>query len=219
MLYTTRITLHPAEGAYCKQRSSGLPTRCWQTLSVHAATPMKPHERVDELLCAFGGLLQQQMRRVPQLLERRRGELPVTLDASTARKCVADIGSYFQVQGLTRTALELLRTLTHMDEDFQNPSSLPKWTDSVQLLRVVAAPGMGKVRMDGPRWADHTGAEGCRAGAEGCGAGAEGCGAGAEGCRAGVRGAGQVHLLRGAGQGLRGVGCVGKPALRAGIRG
>lgn len=67
---------------------------------------MKPHKRVDELLCADSDVLQQQMRRVPQLLERRRGELPVTLDAYTDRKY--DMGSNCKVQGLARPTLQLL---------------------------------------------------------------------------------------------------------------
>ena len=61
----------------------------------------------------------------------------------TASGRVQQLGKYFRVKGMDAGAGQIWRALQRLNRDFVNPMGLP--SKSLQLLRLVAAPGMGKV--------------------------------------------------------------------------
>lgn len=86
------------------------------------------------------------MKRLPNLLAQRR-DVPVS--GGAGKEYVCGVGDYFKAQGLTRPTLQLLHALLSMEGSFaKQVSGEGKWTDSLQLLRLIAAPGMGKVCCD-----------------------------------------------------------------------
>jgi hypothetical protein len=105
-----------------------------------------PAELLDLLPADFSERLVARLRRVPQLLATRECKPAVSsFQLPGTGSFVKTIGAYFKAQGLARPTLQLLHALLHMDGRFMEPKE-PKWAESVQLLRLVAAPGMGKVR-------------------------------------------------------------------------
>lgn len=120
------------------------PHRCSPQLVLPALT--------DLLLGAFGERLGARLRRVPQLLATREGNPAVSsFQLPGCGSFVESIAAHFKAQGLARPTLQLLHALRKMDEHFMQPDTA-KWTESVQLLRLVAAPGMGKVREGWGTW-------------------------------------------------------------------
>lgn len=86
------------------------------------------------------------MKCLPNLLAQRRD---VSVSGGEGREYVCDVGDYFKAQGLTRPTLQLLHALLSMEGSLvKQVSGGEKWTDSLQLLRLIAAPGMGKVCCD-----------------------------------------------------------------------
>ena len=57
---------------------------------------------------------------------------------------LGNLGSYFKIMGLGRTVADLQRKLLEMEEEFSG-SEGARFKASLQMLRLIAVPGMGEV--------------------------------------------------------------------------
>ena len=138
---TNRLCNHSADDCNYKRLHTlhGL-----TTLPVLAGTQPLSREGKQALLEAhFRQFFAQQQHFMlgEQSASLRSGQI-----APDQRGLVKKVGSRFQLEGLDLPSTQLLLSLRQMNLDFINTGNVPKWRQTLQLFRLVAAPGQGKVR-------------------------------------------------------------------------
>ncbi len=98
----------------------------------------------EQLESRYGALFTAQ---VSSINNNRQGQLPFRQDDATQECAVDVLGSHFKLLHYDAPVRSLLRALQRMHTTFMHPERLARFREHLQLLRLVAAPGMGKVRV------------------------------------------------------------------------
>lgn len=107
-------------------------------------------QRRELLVQRFGPLLRERVKNLPRQLAQRLGDIMVTPSPSR----VLNIGQHFRLFSLRGPAQQLMKLLVLKDRQFYSLSKMDKPMQHLHLLKVVAAPGMGKSTALGALWVE-----------------------------------------------------------------
>ena len=104
--------------------------------------PLSQEAKQEQLQANFRQCFSQQQQ---LLLWERSASLRSGPIAPDQDGLIEKIGSRFRLEGMERPCTQLLLSLQQMNLKFIRPGRVPKWRQTLQLFRLVAAPGQGKV--------------------------------------------------------------------------
>ncbi len=107
------------------------------------AGPSNELERVNVLVRRFAPQLRERLKALPAKLAKRSG--PIASVTTSAGVAVPDIGQHFALHGLEVPVRQLFQLMYSMDGEYARSKDVPKPELDPPLLKLVAAPGMGKV--------------------------------------------------------------------------